>query len=80
VLKGASVVVDVSNSPSFDEDVAINFFNTATRNLIRYEQAAGVRTMLRGLSLNRSVSPKKETVRWRKDDSRILRAKLCRRS
>src|ERR1700710_3145805 len=43
VLKGALVVVDVSNSPSFDEDVAINFFNTATRNLIRYEQAAGVR-------------------------------------
>jgi uncharacterized protein YbjT (DUF2867 family) len=43
VLKGASVVVDVSNSPSFDEDVAMNFFNTATRNLLKYEQAAGVR-------------------------------------
>lgn len=43
VLKGASVVVDVSNSPSFDEDIAMNFFNTATRNLIQYEQAAGVR-------------------------------------
>jgi uncharacterized protein YbjT (DUF2867 family) len=43
VLKGASVVVDVSNSPSFDEDVAMNFFNTATRNLLQYEQAAGVR-------------------------------------
>src|ERR1700761_430024 len=43
VLKGASVVVDVSNSPSFDEDVAMNFFKTATRNLIQYELAAGVR-------------------------------------
>jgi uncharacterized protein YbjT (DUF2867 family) len=43
VLKRASVVVDVSNSPSFDEEVAMNFFNTATRNLIQYEQAAGVR-------------------------------------
>jgi uncharacterized protein YbjT (DUF2867 family) len=42
VLKGASVVVDVSNSPSFDEDVAMNFFTTATPNLLRYEQAAGV--------------------------------------
>ena len=42
VLKGASVVVDVSNSPSFDEDVAMNFFITATPNLLRYEQAAGV--------------------------------------
>lgn len=43
VLKGASVVVDVSNSPSFDEDVAMHFFSTATPNLLRYEQAAGVR-------------------------------------
>ncbi len=43
VMQGASVVVDVSNSPSFDEDVAMNFFNTATRNLLQYEQAAGVR-------------------------------------
>jgi uncharacterized protein YbjT (DUF2867 family) len=43
VLKGASVVVDVSNSPSFDEAVAMKFFTTATPNLLRYEQAAGVR-------------------------------------
>jgi uncharacterized protein YbjT (DUF2867 family) len=43
VLKGASVVVDVSNSPSFEEAAAMNFFTTATRNLLQYEQAAGVR-------------------------------------
>jgi uncharacterized protein YbjT (DUF2867 family) len=43
VLKRAAVVVDVSNSPSFDEEVAMKFFNTATRNLIQYELAAGVR-------------------------------------
>jgi hypothetical protein len=43
VLKRASVVVDISNSPSFDEEVAMNFFKTATRNLIQYEQTAGVR-------------------------------------
>jgi len=42
VLKGASVVVDVSNSPSFDEEVAMNFFTTATNNLLKYEKAAGV--------------------------------------
>jgi len=34
VPKQVSVVVDVSNSQSFDEDVAMKFFNTATRNLI----------------------------------------------
>jgi uncharacterized protein YbjT (DUF2867 family) len=43
VLKGASVVVDVSNSPSFEEAAATNFFTTATHNLLQYEQAAGVR-------------------------------------
>jgi len=43
VLKGASVVVDVSNSPSFEETAAMDFFTTATRNLLQYEQAAGVR-------------------------------------
>lgn len=43
VLKGASVIVDVSNSPSFEEAAALNFFTTATRNLIQYGQAAGVR-------------------------------------
>ncbi|GGG67022.1 SDR family oxidoreductase [Edaphobacter dinghuensis] len=42
VLKGASIVVDVSNSPSFEETAAMNFFNTATRNLIQYGKAAGV--------------------------------------
>jgi uncharacterized protein YbjT (DUF2867 family) len=43
VLQGASVVVDVSNSPSFEEAPAMNFFTTATRNLLQYEAAAGVR-------------------------------------
>jgi len=43
VLKNASVIVDVSNSPSFEEKAATNFFTTATHNLLQYEQAAGVR-------------------------------------
>src|SRR5690349_13358421 len=42
VLKGASVVVDVSNSPSWDDDAVLNFFETSTRNLLSYEGAAGV--------------------------------------
>jgi uncharacterized protein YbjT (DUF2867 family)/quercetin dioxygenase-like cupin family protein len=41
-LKGASVVVDVSNSPSFGDAVALKFFETSTRNLLTYEAAAGV--------------------------------------
>src|SRR2546427_4135375 len=42
VLKGASVVVDVSNSPSWDDAAVLNFFETSTRNLLSYEAAAGV--------------------------------------
>lgn len=42
VLKGASVVVDVSNSPSFDDAPVMNFFTTSTRNLLAFEAAAGV--------------------------------------
>src|SRR6476660_3778097 len=42
VLQGASVVVDVSNSPSFDEKAVMAFFTTATRNLLEYAAAAGV--------------------------------------
>lgn len=41
-LAGASVVVDVSNSPSFEEDAATTFFRESTTNLQRAEAAAGV--------------------------------------
>ena len=41
-LKGASVVVDVSNSPSWEDAAVLNFFETSTRNLLTSEAAAGV--------------------------------------
>jgi uncharacterized protein YbjT (DUF2867 family) len=41
-LAGASVVVDVSNSPSFDDAAVMEFFTTSTRNLLAAEAAAGV--------------------------------------
>ncbi len=41
-LKGASVVVDVSNSPSWEDTAVMQFFETSTRNLITQETAAGV--------------------------------------
>src|SRR5262245_45855477 len=43
VLQGASVVVDVSNSPSFEEKAVMEFFTTSTRNLLKHASAAGVR-------------------------------------
>jgi uncharacterized protein YbjT (DUF2867 family) len=42
-LKGASVVVDVSNSPSWEDSAVMQFFETSTRNLLSSEAAAGVR-------------------------------------
>src|SRR5438046_1326440 len=41
-LNGASVVVDVSNSPSFEYQAALEFFQTSTRNLQAAETAARV--------------------------------------
>jgi uncharacterized protein YbjT (DUF2867 family) len=42
VLEGASVVVDVSNSPSFEDAAVMEFFQTSTRNLLAAEADAGV--------------------------------------
>ena len=41
-LEGAAVVVDVSNSPSFDDAAVLEFFTTSTRNLLAAEAVAGV--------------------------------------
>ena len=41
-LKGASAVVDVSNSPSWEDAAVMKFFETSTRNLLTYGAAAGV--------------------------------------
>jgi uncharacterized protein YbjT (DUF2867 family) len=42
-LKGASVVVDVTNSPSWEDAAVLKFFETSTRNLLDYETKASVR-------------------------------------
>jgi uncharacterized protein YbjT (DUF2867 family) len=42
VMEGASVVVDVSNSPSFEDRAVMEFFRTSTSNLLAAEAAAGV--------------------------------------
>jgi uncharacterized protein YbjT (DUF2867 family) len=43
VLNGTAVVVDVTNSPSWEDAAVLNFFETSTRNLLSYEKAAGVK-------------------------------------
>jgi uncharacterized protein YbjT (DUF2867 family) len=41
-LAGAQVVVDVANSPSFEDKAVLEFFETSSRNLLAAEAAAGV--------------------------------------
>jgi len=42
-MKGASVVVDVTNSPSWEDAAVLKFFETSTRNLLAFEAAEGVK-------------------------------------
>ena len=42
-LAGAQVVIDLANSPSFEEKAVLEFFETSGRNLLAAEAAAGVR-------------------------------------
>lgn len=43
VLADAEVVIDVSNSPSFEEHAVLGFFTTSTTNLLNASRAAGIR-------------------------------------
>ncbi|WP_127585466.1 SDR family oxidoreductase [Paenibacillus koleovorans] len=42
-LQGADIVVDVMNSPSFEDQAVLEFFDATTRNLLAAEAAAGVK-------------------------------------
>jgi uncharacterized protein YbjT (DUF2867 family) len=46
VLRGASIVVDVSNSPSFEDAAVMKFFETSTQNLLKYGAEAGVKHLV----------------------------------
>ena len=43
IMTGASVVVDVTNSPSFEDAAVMKFFRTSTHNQLTAEAAAGVK-------------------------------------
>jgi len=66
-LKGASAVVDVTNSPSWEDAAVLNFFETSTRNLLTYGATAGV-----GLYVALSVVGTERLV-----ESGFFRAKLA---
>ena len=41
-LEGAAALVDVTNSPSWEDAEVLKFFETSTRNLLTYGKAAGI--------------------------------------
>jgi uncharacterized protein YbjT (DUF2867 family) len=69
-LAGAQVVVDVANSPSFEDRAVLEFFETSGRNLLAAEAAAGVKHHV-ALSVVGSE---------RLPDSGYLRAKMAQES
>lgn len=69
-LQGAEVVVDVTNSPSYQDAAVLRFFQASTRNLLAAEVAAGVRHHV-ALSVVGSE---------RLPDSGYLRAKVAQES
>src|SRR5205814_10229517 len=56
VLTGAQVVVDVANAPQWDDKAVLEFFETAGRNMLAAEAAAGVRHHV-ALSIVGAVPP-----------------------
>ena len=69
VVIGAQVVIDLTNSPSFEEKAVLEFFETSGRNLHAAEAAAGVRHHI-ALSI----------VAIDRTDNGYFRAKLAKRS
>ena len=67
MLTGADVVVDVANSPSFEDAAVLDFFRTSGTNLLAAEKAAGVRHHLALSVVGADRLP----------DSGYLRAKLA---
>ena len=67
VLTGADVVVDVANSPSFEDAAVLDFFRTSGTNLLAAENSAGVRHHLALSVVGADRLP----------DSGYLRAKLA---
>ena len=67
VMTGADVVVDVSNSPVWDDDAVREFFTVSTRNLLAAERDAGVGHHLAVTIVGADLLP----------DSGYLRAKVA---
>lgn len=73
-LRGAAVVVDVSNSPSFEAEAVLKFFETSTRNVLAAEAAAGVGHHVALSVVGTDRSPDNGYFRAKLAQERLIRA------
>ena len=72
-MQGAQVVVDVSNSPSFEDEDVMEFFETSTRNLSPPRRRRGSRTTSRCRSSGRSACPTAATCARSRRQEKLIR-------
>jgi uncharacterized protein YbjT (DUF2867 family) len=72
VLEGAKVVVDVSNSPSFEDAAVLDFFTTSTTNLLKGETTAGVGHHVALSIVNNDAIPGSGYMRAKAAQERII--------
>jgi uncharacterized protein YbjT (DUF2867 family) len=73
-LSDAQVVVDVSNSPSLQDDVALSFFDTSGRNLLAAEETAGVKHHIALSVIGTDRLPKSGYFRAKMAQETLIRA------
>ncbi len=73
-VAGAEVVVDVANSPSFEDQAVLEFFETSGRNLLAAEAAAGVRHHVALSVVGSDRSPESGYLRAKLAQERLIEA------
>jgi uncharacterized protein YbjT (DUF2867 family) len=72
-LEGAGSVVDVTNSPSFEDAAVLDFFTTSTTNLLKAESIAGVRNHVALSIVNCDRIPDSGYMRAKAAQEQIIR-------
>lgn len=72
-LEGAQVVIDLANSPSFEDKAVLDFFETAGRNLLAAEKAAGVKHHIALSVVGAERLPRSGYLRAKMAQERLIR-------
>ena len=72
-LQSATVVVDVSNAPSFEDSAVRTFFETSTRNLLASASRAGVRHYVALSVVGADQLPQSGYMRAKMEQERLIR-------